>query len=98
MERVQAFEEEIAGYQAELSRLAAIDQKAFTDLQHLESKQAQMHLPCLLRNGSRQRMQSALFQSLADTGDPSRKKILLLNLLLGFPQNLSCISLKIIKD
>jgi len=41
LERVQAFEEEIAGYQAELSRLAAIDQKAFTDLQHLESKQAQ---------------------------------------------------------
>lgn len=41
LERVQALEEEIAGYQAELSRLVAIDQRAFTDLQHLESKQAQ---------------------------------------------------------
>jgi len=41
LERVQALEEEIAGYQAELSRLVAVDQRAFTDLQHLESKQAQ---------------------------------------------------------
>jgi DNA repair exonuclease SbcCD ATPase subunit len=41
LERVQALEAEIAGYQAELSRLAAIDQRAFTDLQHLEGKLAQ---------------------------------------------------------
>ena len=41
LERVQALEKEIAGYQAELSRLVAIAPRAFTDLQHLESKQAQ---------------------------------------------------------
>ena len=43
LERVQALKAETAGYQAELSRLVAIDQKDFTDLQHLESKQAQAH-------------------------------------------------------
>jgi DNA repair exonuclease SbcCD ATPase subunit len=41
--RVQALEAVIADYRTELSRLVAIDPKAFSGLQHLESKQAQAH-------------------------------------------------------
>ena len=43
LERVQALEAEIAGYRAGLSQLVAIDRKAFSALQEMESKRAQAH-------------------------------------------------------